>query len=375
MACRKKVLGVCVDFVVDSVTNPGRLIKNATGINTTVSIGGKKIDLTPGTQNLVKQARASLKDIKKTGKQADVDWQNAGKGEIGIWASNYGQSVYNIARAPVNVITGKSSFEKESQKTLGGFQNLAGFGTEGYIGRKKEITSALRDKNFNKNTFNFGKNWAGTSEGTVTLNESGTLSNANRVDMQQMLVKAGAVVAAILTGGAIAGGGSAAGGGGSAAASGVGSSSSLTLPTLGSSAGYGSTATYGLGSTAVGTGAGAGASLGGGSAAAAAGTSWWSTGLGSLAGGIGTGVASSYLNRGVASATEGATSYIDDLLGIGNGGTEDVTPYPSQFLSGQESIPGSYGGDNVTDEIVGLSPMGIAALAVVGFLIYRQVSK
>jgi len=380
VACRKKVLGVCVDFVVDSVTNPGRLIKNATGINTTVSIGGKKIDLTPGTQNLVKQARASLKDVQNAGRQAGVDWKNASKGEVGKYIAKTGEGIYGVTMTIPRAIQ-SGNWERELQRGYGN-SRMALSPIENMIGENQGWQDKLRnDKGWNAWTLGTAKNFAGQTRGHAQMQSSGTLRNDDRVAWQQLSVKAGAVVAAIFGGAAVAGAYGGSGTAGAGAASGVGAGSAgagtagLTLPTLGSSAGYGATASYGLGSAAVGTGAGAGASLTGGAAAAAGGTSWWATGLGSLATGIGTSVGSAYLNRGTAAVTDGATSYIDDLLGIGNGGTENVTPYPSQFLPGQNASPGSYGGDNVDGEIVGLSPIGIASLAVIGYLIYRQVSK
>lgn len=391
MACRKKVLGVCVDFVVDSVTNPGRLIKNATGINTTVSIGGKRIDLTPGTDNLVKQARASLKDVKKqssasladlkkAGRQAEINWNNLSRGEVGKYIAKTGEGLYGVTMTIPRAIQ-SGNWSKELQRGYGN-SRMALSPIENMIGENKGWQDKLRnDKGWNAWTLGTAKNFAGQTHGHATMQSSGTISNADRVQWQQLSVKAAAVVAAIFGGAAVAGAYSGSGSAAGAGAAGAGSSAAgagsagLTLPTLGSSAGYGASASYGLGSTVVGTGAGAGASLTGG-AAAATGTSWWATGLGSLAGGIGTGVASSYLNRGVAAATDGATNYLDDLLGIGNGGTENVTPYPQPtYYSDPTGNAGSYGGDNVSDSIVGLSPLGIAALALTAFAVYKAVKK
>lgn len=336
-----------------SIRNPIKHFNNATGtkLPSSVTIGGKKISTNIGTDALLKQARTSLREIKTADTNVRDAWQDAGKGEIGIWASGVGQSLYNISAAPINVVTGKSSFEKQSQKFLGGFQNMAGFGTEGYIGRKKEITSALRDKNFNKNTGNFGKNWAGTSEGTVTLNRDGTLSNENRVDMQQMLAKAGAIVIAILTGGAAA---SAYGGGGAGAGAGVGA-----VEVGGGSA---------IGSGGVVTSANIGVGT-----AAASGTPWYVTAGTGLVSSVGGGVATGLVKRGTDAATGGISNYIDDLIGGGSrepGSAPGSSIMPPMF-SDPTGNAGSYGGDGVVSS-EGISPVVmIGGALLLGFAVWK----
>lgn len=242
---------------VKRTTNPIATANKALGLKipTSVKIGNNSVGLDPG-----KQIETSAREVKKIGQQAETDWRNAGKGEIGKWAAGYGQSVYNIAAAPVNWVSGKSSFERESQKTWGGFHNLAGFGTSAYFGQSSGVQEFLRDENLTKNTFGLSKNYAGTSRGSFTMNTAGTISNEDRVQAQQLGVKVAAVLAAIFGGAAAFGGGAApAGGAGAGAgAAGTGSSAALTMPTLGSSAGYGATASYGLGTASAGTAAASG---------------------------------------------------------------------------------------------------------------------
>lgn len=364
---KNSVVSNAITASVKRATNPIGAFNKAFGtkIPDSVKIGGTSIGLDP-----VKQARASLKDIKNAGRQAGKDWKNAGRGEVGKFVSTGAQGVYTMTMAlPRAIKTG--DWEKESQRFYGG-SRAALSPLENMIGKNQGWQDKLRnDKGWNDWTLGTAKNFAGQTRGHAQMESSGTLLNTDRVAWQQLSVKAGAVTLAILGGGAAAGAysgsGSAAGAGGAGAASGAAGAGSagLTLPTLGSSAGYGATASYGLGSTVAGSGA----------TAAAAGGGFWST-TGTIAGtsllsrlvggGGGPGAPASVDIGGIGGGSDGGflddiSDFIGGMIGGGSsGGAAPITYEASNPLTGQlaDLLP-------ATDEGKMLLWTGVAAVVIV----------
>lgn len=351
MGCKRKVLGNCVDWFVDPIVNPARSIRNITGVKipTSISIGGRSVNLDPNLDAQIKQAQSSLRDLKNAGRQAEVDWKNAGRGEVGKFVSTAADGAYTMTMAlPRAISTG--DWEHQAQKFYGGSRAVLS-PLENMIGKNQGWQDKLRNEDawYNKWTGNTFENFAGQTRGHAQMESSGTLLNEDRVAWQQLSVKAAAVVAAIFGGAALAGGGAAPAGGGAA------------------------TGTVTLGEATVTTvGVGSGSAAAGGGAAAAASTPWWGTALGSAAGGIGTAVAGGLVNRGVASASDGIGNYLDDLIGIGNGGDGETPSYgynPPMF-SDPTGNAGSYGGDAVSTDFTPY--IAIGATLVIGYLAYRK---
>ncbi|NJM09521.1 MAG: hypothetical protein HC883_01075 [Bdellovibrionaceae bacterium] len=240
-----------VSRTVKRATNPIATVNKTLKINipTEVKIGSTKIGLDPG-----KQVQTSVQEVKKIGRQAETDWRNAGRGEIGNYIAKTAEGAYGVVATIPRAIS-SGNWEKELQRGYGN-SRMALSPIENSIGKSNSWQTFLRDENLNKNTFGTAKNFAGQTRGHSTMQSSGFISNEDRVQWQQLSVKAAAVVGAIFGGAALAGGGAVPAGGAGAGAAGTGSSA-LTMPALGSSYGYGASATYGLGSSAASVGAAA----------------------------------------------------------------------------------------------------------------------
>jgi len=363
--------------VLGHLVNPVAGLRATTGIKlpTTISIGGKSINVSPDISAQIKQAQSSLRDVKQAGRQAEVDWKNSSKGEVGKYVAKTGEGVYGVVMTLPRAIQ-SGNWERELQRGYGN-SRMALSPIENMIGENKGWQDKLRnDKGWNAWTLGTAKNFAGQTHGHATMQSSGTISNADRVQWQQLSVKAAAVVAAIFGGAAVAGayGGSGTAGAGAAGASGtaggVGAGSAgLTMPALGSSAGYGTTASYGLGSTVVGTGSGAGASLVGGGAAASSGLGFWGT----LGTGVGTQLVGGLVNRGTAAVGDATNNYIGDLLG-NNPEQPSMPNYggaPQMYADPTGNGGASYGGQTSEESAQTYLLLGAAALA--GYLIYKRV--
>lgn len=362
--------------VLGHLVNPVAGLRATTGIKlpTTISIGGKSINVSPDISAQIKQAQSSLRDVKQAGRQAEVDWKNSSKGEVGKYVAKTGEGVYGVVMTLPRAIQ-SGNWERELQRGYGN-SRMALSPIENMIGENQGWQDALKNKNLNKWTLGTAKNFAGQTHGHATMQSSGVLSNADRVQWQQLSVKAAAVVAAIFGGAAVAGayGGSGTAGAGAAGASGtaggVGAGSAgLTMPALGSSAGYGTTASYGLGSTVVGTGSGAGASLVGGGAAASSGLGFWGT----LGTGVGTQLVGGLVNRGTAAVGDATNNYIGDLLG-NNPEQPSMPNYggaPQMYADPTGNGGASYGGQTSEESAQTYLLLGAAALA--GYLIYKRV--
>lgn len=334
-----------------TIRNPLKRVSQVTGVKLpqTIRIGGKDIGTGIGTDALLKQAKSSLRDVKQAGRQAHTDWNNASRGEIGKYIAKTGEGVYGtVAAIPRAAISG--NWEKELQRGYGN-SRMALSPIENMIGENQGWQNALKDKNLNKWTLGTAKNFAGQTHGHATMQSSGILSNEDRVQWQQLSVKAAAVVAAIFGGGAAA---SAYGGSGTA---GAGATGTVTLGTP-------TVTTVGVGTA----GAGAGTTAAG---AAAAGTPWWGTALAGAGTAVGTAVGTGLINRGTQAATDGATNWLDDLIG---GGRDETSPgiNPPMFSDPTGNAPGSYGGDGVESFEGGGQFVAIGAACLVGYLLYRR---
>lgn len=366
---KNSVVSNALTVSTKAVTNPVSVVNKAFNLKIpdSIKIGGTSIGLDP-----LDQVKASLRDVKNAGRQASVDWKNAGRGEIGKFVSTGTQGVYTMTMALPRAIS-SGDWEKEAQRFYGG-SRAALSPLENMIGKNQGWQDALRNQDawYNKWSGNTFKNFAGQTRGHAQMESSGTLSNADRNDWTQLSVKAGAVVAAIFGGaaayGAYSGSGAAAGGG--AAASGAGGAG-LTLPTLGSSYG-GASAGYGLG-----VGSLTGATSAGTTAAAAGGGFWSTTGtiagtslLSRLVGGGGGGVQIS----GIGGASDGGLydqigGLIGDLFGGGGGGSGGVARGPAYVTDPQASysMPEAIGENPV------MSLALIAGLGVGAWYVYKKV--
>lgn len=181
-------------------------------------------DLDP--TNLIRQANNEVKKqtdsigrgINKSaisiGKSAEINWKNAGRGEVGKFLAQQGQAEYNKNLAlPRAIQTGQ--WNKEGQRFVGGMMVNA-TPIESYVGNNKSLMRTMNDDNLNKNTLGITSNFANSWHGIDTAATDGKISNADRNDMWQGLTKAAAAVAVYFGGsaayGAFAGGGEAAAG-------------------------------------------------------------------------------------------------------------------------------------------------------------------
>lgn len=179
-----------------------------TKIPTSVKIGGTSVGFDP-----VKQLQTSLKEVKKTSSQANTDWKNAGKGDVGKVVSTTFQQKYNLLTAVPRTLKGAATgtLDKENQKTLGSL--VAGFfgvnqGVLNTLGTSSTFQREARRESANDWTLGFSKNFAGTSRGAIGLSNA-QLKNEDRTDITQLGVKY-AAIATVAYGGSTLFGGSAA---------------------------------------------------------------------------------------------------------------------------------------------------------------------
>jgi len=136
------------------------------------------------------------KDVRNLGKNIGREWKNAGRGEIGKWASGVGQSAYNLAlSAPRAVVTGQ--YSKEFQRAGGSYLNLATGGTASYVGQSSSLQKTLRSDPI------FGENIGGFTSAVNTSSRDGRVSNSDRNLILQGAVKSAAVVGAVYGGSAL----------------------------------------------------------------------------------------------------------------------------------------------------------------------------
>lgn len=346
--------------VSNSVSNPTKTFNTAFGtkLPTTINIGGKQVGTGVGVDSLLSQARSSLRDIQKTGKQANVDWNNAGKGDVGKVVSDYYEGTYNFVTTIPRTVKGYATGtqDKENQKTLGSllgstFSAVGGNAGLSAIGNSSTAQKFLRSEGTKDWTFGYSENLAGAGSGYKSLT-GGNISDDDRNNIYQGYVKQGVVALA-------AWGGASAFGGEAAVAPGAEGGAVVVESGTPYYAG-GQVISADIAGTGVASGVGAGTT------AAASATPW-----------------ASYLSNAAIGYTlltgKQAPTSIGDIFagspdqgGGGGGNYWDSNPYADVTGNGA----GSYGGDGVVEAGVGgMNPIVLTGLIVGAYLLYRRFSK
>ena len=343
--------------VSNTVSNPTKRFSQATGIKIPdkIKIGGTTIGTGSGLESVMKQTRASIRDLDNTRIQAGKDRDNAQKGEVGKYYSGYFDSLQNINPISVAEKTARGqSFETSLKKIGGSYLSMGSAGVIPYAGKSSSFQDFMRDKNVSKNTLGFSENYAGYSRGTSTLVSSGNLSNDDRNNIIQSYVKTAGVAG---FGGWL---NSLFSGGGAAAPATEGA----VVVETGTPYYTGTT----ISSTEIATGVTTTQTVGGVAAPAASGWLSGST-LSNAAIGYslltGKQAPTSIGDLVTNPATQPDLGFIGDL--IGGGGRQYISP----DITGDGS--GAYGGDNVVE--AGISPFVMIGVAVGGYLLYRKFAK
>lgn len=344
-----------VKNVSNTVANPTKRFSQATGIKIPdkIKIGGTTIGTGSGLEGAVKQLRTSIRDLDNTRIQAGKDRDNAQKGEVGKYYSGVARNLNNLNPIAIadKTVRGQS-VSTTFQKGVGSFFSGGSGGLSNFLGDSSTFQREARSEGSKKWTAGFSENYAGYTRGSDTLSKTGTLSNDDRNNMLQSVVKTGAAagffgwINTLFSG----------------APATAPVSEGAVLVESGTPYYTGTTVT----STEIATGVSTTTTVGGVAAPVAAGTSW---------GAYGTNAALAYSMLTGKSAPQS----IGDIISPGGGGTPDLgfigdliggkgRQYISPDVTGDGS--GAYGGDNVVE--AGISPIVLIGVAVGGYLLYRR---
>lgn len=170
--------------------------------------------------------RAANQATRSVANAAQVNWENAGRGEVGRLVSGAVQSAYNLTVAPARLVTARSDedFRREVARVGGSAYNIGTGGAADYFARTSGVQTVLNQDDI------FGRNLAAQARVVSSAGRGNDVSNYDRNLAVQGLVKQGAAAAAVFGGvaaysaygasAATAGTGAAASGSGTAAASG-----------------------------------------------------------------------------------------------------------------------------------------------------------
>lgn len=344
--------------VSNTVANPTKKFSQATGIKipTKIKIGGTTIGTGSGLESVMKQTRASIRDLDNTRLQAAKDRDNAQKGEIGKYYSGVVRNLNNVNPIAIadKTVRGQS-LSTTFQKGIGSFVSGGSGGLSNYLGDSSTFQREARSEGSKKWTAGFSENYAGYTRGSETLSSRGTISNDDRNNMYQAVIKTGAAagfagwIESLFSGAPTA----------------APVSEGAVVVETGTPYYTGAT----VSSTEIATGVTTTQTVGG-VAAPVASSSWLSgSTLSNAALGYslltGKQAPTSIGDLVTNPATQPDLGFIGDL--INGGGRQYISP----DITGDGA--GAYGGDNVSE--AGISPIVLIGVAVGGYLLYRKFAK